>query len=59
VSSRLVEATEIMTRITQLYRVEALVNEVTPEDRRRVREERSTPIKGGPAGIWPLNPDVS
>jgi transposase len=47
VSSRQLEATEIMARIAQLYRVEALVSEMTPEERRRVREERSRPIIDG------------
>ena len=47
VSSRQLEATEIMARIAQLYRVEAEVSEMTPEDRRRVREERSRPIIAG------------
>jgi transposase len=47
VSSRHIEATEIMARIAQLYRVEALVSEMTPEERRRVREERSRPIIDG------------
>jgi transposase len=47
VSSRRIEATEIMARIAQLYQVEALVSEMTPEERRRVREERSRPIIDG------------
>jgi hypothetical protein len=47
VSSRQLEATEIMARIAQLYRVEALVSEMTPDDRRRVREEHSRPIIDG------------
>jgi transposase len=42
VSSRRIEA-----RIAQLYQVEALVSEMTPEERRRVREERSRPIIDG------------
>jgi transposase len=47
VSSRQLEATEIMARIAQLYRVEALVSEMIPEDRCRVRQERSRPIIDG------------
>jgi transposase len=46
-SSRHLEATEMIARIVRLYRVEAEVREMTPEDRRRVRQERSRPIIDG------------
>ena len=46
-SSRQVEATEIMARIAQLYKVEADCAELIPDERRRVREQRSRPIMDG------------
>ena len=46
-SSRPVEATEIMARIAQLYRVETECRDMGPEDRCLVRKERSKPILEG------------
>jgi len=47
VSSRAIEATEVMARIAQLYMVEAECADMTPQERRLVREERSRPILDG------------
>jgi transposase len=47
VSSRTIEATEVMARIAQLYMVEAECAGMTPQERRLVREERSRPILDG------------
>jgi transposase len=47
VSSRQREATEIMARIAQLYKVEVECAELIPDERRRVREERSRPLIAG------------
>jgi transposase len=44
VSSRKIEATEIMARIGQLYKIEADCAELRPEPRRLVRQERSRPL---------------
>jgi hypothetical protein len=46
VSSRKIEATEIMARIAQLYKIEAQCNELElpPEERYQVRQERSKPF---------------
>jgi transposase len=46
-SSRYVEATEIMARIAQLYKVEAECRDLSPQERCRVRQERSTLILDG------------
>jgi len=46
-SSRPGEATEIMARIAQLYRVETECRDMGPEDRCLVRKERSKPILEG------------
>ena len=46
-SSRPQEATEIMARIAQLYKIEAECNEMTPDQRRNTREQRSRPILDG------------
>jgi len=46
-SSRPQEATEIMARIAQLYKIEAECKEMTPDQRRNVREQRSRPILDG------------
>jgi transposase len=46
-SSRPREATEVMARIAQLYKIEADCKDMTPEQRREVREERSRPILDG------------
>jgi transposase len=46
-TSRQVEAIEIIARIAQIYKVEQKCKEMTPEDRRLVREERSRPILDG------------
>jgi transposase len=43
-SSRPQEASEVMARIAQLYKVESECKEMTPEQRREVRDERSRPI---------------
>lgn len=43
-SSRPVEATEVMARIALLYKIEAQCTEMTPEERREVREQRSRPV---------------
>lgn len=47
VSSRPKEATEIMARIAQLYKVEDTCRQMSPEDRRRLRQERAKPIIDG------------
>jgi hypothetical protein len=47
VSSRPKEATEIMARVAQLYRLESECNEMEPEDRCRVRQQRARPIIDG------------
>ena len=44
VSSRKIEATEIMARIGQLYKIEADCAELNPEQRLLVRQERSRPL---------------
>jgi hypothetical protein len=44
VSSRKLEATEIMARIGQLYKVEAECAELKPEQRYQTRQERSRPL---------------
>ncbi len=44
VSSRKIEATEIMARIGQLYKVEAECAELKPEPRHLIRQERSRPL---------------
>jgi transposase len=44
VSSRKLEATEIMARIGQLYKIEAECKELNPEHRFLVRQERSRPL---------------
>jgi transposase len=44
VSSRKIEATEIMARIGQLYKIEADCAELNPEPRLLVRQERSRPL---------------
>jgi len=44
VSSRPQEATEIMARIAQLYQIETACKEMEPDERRRIRQERSLPI---------------
>jgi transposase len=44
VSSRKIEATEIMARIGQLYKVEAEAAELKPEPRHLIRQERSRPL---------------
>ena len=46
-SSRPQEATEIMARIAQLYKIEAECKEMSPDQRRNVREQRSRPILDG------------
>ena len=46
-SSRPQEATEIMARIAKLYKVEAECAEMTPEQRRGFRDQRSRPILDG------------
>jgi transposase len=46
-SSRQVEAIEIMARIARIYKVEAACRDMSPEDRRLVREERSRSILDG------------
>jgi len=46
-SSRPLEATEVMARIARLYKIEAHCKEMTPEQRREVRQERSRPILDG------------
>jgi transposase len=43
-TSRPQEATEVMARIAQLYKIEADCRDMTPEQRRDVREERSRPV---------------
>ncbi len=47
VKSRPGEATAIMARIAQLYRVETLCKEMEPEERCRIRRERSRPVLDG------------
>jgi transposase len=47
VSSRTIEATEVMARIAQLYRVEAECTDMPLQERRLTREERSRPILDG------------
>jgi transposase/uncharacterized coiled-coil protein SlyX len=47
VSSRQLEATEIMARIAQLYKVEDACREMSSEDRCRLRQERSKLIIDG------------
>jgi len=47
VSSRPVEATEVMARIAQMYKVEQECSDMEPEDRCRIRKERSRPIIDG------------
>lgn len=44
VKSRPEEATDIMSRIARLYQVESSCKEMKPEDRYRVRQEKSKPI---------------
>jgi transposase len=46
-SSRQVEAIEIIARIAQIYKIEAVCKDMSPEDRRLVREERSRSILDG------------
>ena len=46
-SSRPQEATEVMARIAQLYKIEAECKEMAPEQRREVRKQRSRPILDG------------
>jgi transposase len=46
-SSRPQEATEVLARIAQLYKIEAECKEMSPEQRRDVREQRSRPILDG------------
>ena len=47
VSSRPKEATEIMARIAQLYKIEDTCRQMSPEDRCRLRHERARPILDG------------
>jgi transposase len=47
VSSRPQEATEIMSRIAQLYELEDACREMAAEDRYRVRQQRAVPIIDG------------
>jgi transposase len=44
VSSRKIEATEIMARIGQLYKIEAECADLKPEPRHQIRQERSRPL---------------
>lgn len=44
VKSRPEEATDIMSRIARLYQVESSCKEMKPEDRYRVRQEKSKPL---------------
>ena len=44
VSSRKLEATEIMARIGQLYKIEAECADLKPEPRHQIRQERSRPL---------------
>jgi transposase len=44
VSSRKLEATEIMARIGQLYKIEAECAELSPEKKHQMRQERSRPL---------------
>ena len=46
-SSRPQEATEVLARIAQLYKIEGECKEMTPEQRRDVRDQRSRPILDG------------
>ena len=47
VSSRPREATEVIARIAQLYKVEAECKEMAPDDRKEIREQRSRPVIDG------------
>jgi transposase len=47
VSSRPQEATEIMSRIAQLYELEGACREMAAEDRYRMRQQRAVPIIDG------------
>lgn len=47
VSSRPGEATEVMARIAKLYKLEKECRDMDPEDRCRLRQERSKPIIDG------------
>jgi hypothetical protein len=47
VSSRPQEATEIMGRIAQLYKLEGACREMTPDDRCRMRQQDAVPIIEG------------
>ncbi len=51
-SSRPQEATEVMARIAQLYKIEAQCAEISPEERQDVREQRSRPIIDGRRWGW-------
>jgi transposase len=46
-SSRPLEATEVLARIAQLYKIETDCKEMTPEQRRNIRDQRSRPILDG------------
>ncbi|MDP6658099.1 MAG: IS66 family transposase [Nitrospinaceae bacterium] len=46
-SSRPQEATEVLARIAQLYKIESECKEMTPEQRCNVRDQRSRPILDG------------
>jgi transposase len=46
-SSRPQEATEVLARIAQIYKVEAECAQMTPEQRRGIRDQRSRPILDG------------
>jgi len=46
-ASRPAEATEILARIAQLYKVESECREIEPGDRCRIRRERAAPIIDG------------
>jgi len=46
-SSRPREATEVLARIAQIYKIEGECKEMTPEQRRDVRVQRSKPILDG------------
>lgn len=43
-SSRQKEATEIIARIAQLYRIETTCKEMKPDERRQVREDHAKPV---------------
>jgi transposase/prefoldin subunit 5 len=47
IGSRQKEATEILARIAQLYKVESACKEMEPEDRCRFRQEHAKPILDG------------